>query len=334
LRRSNVRLDEAGQRAADLRWGILGIVAVVVVLLVFGLVHVVKVGVSTFTAELADASSVRVGDDVRVAGITVGDVTSLTLNPDRVEMTFTVDSDVFVGSHTSLEIRMLTVVGGHYVALIPAGTEPLGSATIPLEKVVLPYSLPEVFQDAIKPVREIDGNVLRKNFAVLGESIDKAPKSFDTLVTAVGDMVDILDKQNADVSRTLDIADEYLTSINANKEVLGRLVSSFNTLEGLVETYMAAVGSAGRNLDGVVSAVAPLGQAWDSTIKPMAQPLADALPKLDDLYGGLATLLDSVRGLGAQVRSLITPDGHATIDQSATAIVAPQLCIPVPGRDC
>jgi phospholipid/cholesterol/gamma-HCH transport system substrate-binding protein len=66
----------------------------------------------------------------------------------------------------------------------------------------------------------------------------------------------------------------------------------------------------------------------------MAQPLADALPKLDDLYAGLATLLDSVRGLGAQVRSLITPDGRVTIDQSAVEIVAPQLCIPVPGRDC
>lgn len=331
---SKIRLDEAGQRKADVRWGIFGMVAVIVVLAAFGLVYVVKFGVSTYTAELSDAGSTRVGDEIRVAGVTVGNVKSLSLNPDHVEMEFTVKSDVHVGDQSSMEIRMLTVVGGHYVALMPAGSGELGSRPIPSDRVLLPYSLPEVFQDAIRPVQEIDGNVLRQNFGALEASIDNSPQSFGKLVTAVGNVVDILNKQNADVSRTLAVADEYLTSINVNKEVLVRLVNAFNTLETIVDTYKVSVGESLRNLDGVVSALAPVGRAWDSTIKPMAQPLAESIPKLDELFTRLGTLLDSIRGLGQQLRSLITPQGGVAIDQSAALVEAPQLCIPVPGRIC
>ncbi|WP_405166487.1 MlaD family protein [Nocardia sp. NBC_01499] len=125
-----------------MRWGFAGLLGVVVVAAAFGLVYVADGDAATYTAQLSDAGATRVGDEVRVAGMTVGTVKSLSLLADRVEMTLTVDNDVFVGAQSTIDIRMLTIVGGHYVALHPAGTRPLGSAKIPSDHVTLPYNLP------------------------------------------------------------------------------------------------------------------------------------------------------------------------------------------------
>ena len=71
-------------QAADLRWGIAGLCAAVLLLIAIGAVYVTGTSPErTYAAELAQAGSVRPGDDVRLAGIPVGKVRSLTLLTDR-----------------------------------------------------------------------------------------------------------------------------------------------------------------------------------------------------------------------------------------------------------
>ncbi|MDT5202154.1 MAG: phospholipid/cholesterol/gamma-HCH transport system substrate-binding protein, partial [Mycobacterium sp.] len=62
-----------------------------------------------------DAASIRVGDEVRMAGIAVGKVEKLSLEPHQVKVTALVDDDAFVGDRSQIDVRMLTVVGGYYV---------------------------------------------------------------------------------------------------------------------------------------------------------------------------------------------------------------------------
>lgn len=218
--RSRTPLSDAARVRADLAWGLAGIVCVVVLAAGFGLLYVTDFDVRTPTAYLTDAGSVRVGDPVRLAGVTVGEVKSLTAQDDRVEMRFTVAKDVFLGAQTTLAVRMLTIVGGHYVVVVPAGTEPLGTKPIPADRVVLPYSLPQVFQEAIRPVSQIDGSVLRQNVAALETAITKNPQAIGTTLTAIDNIVDIMNRQNADISRSLKLADEYATALDGSKQVL------------------------------------------------------------------------------------------------------------------
>ena len=323
----------AEARRSDIRWGFAGMIGVVLLAIAFGLVYYVKIGITTYTAELSDAGSIRTGDEIRVAGIKVADVKSVELQPDHVEMTFTVDNDVFVGDQTTLDVRMLTIVGGHYLALAPAGTNPLGATPIPQDRVTLPYSLPRVFQDAVTPVKEIDGEMLRQNFAALQASFDGHPQSFETLLSAVGALTDLLQQQNADVSRTLKVADEYLNAFRGNLDIVARLINSLNLLEDLIENNIWAV-TALEKTAVVVDGLATLGREWKSTLEPMAQPLADSMPTLDELGSRLGQLLESVKSMIGQLQPLITPTGNVAIDQSAVTVPAPALCIPVPGREC
>jgi phospholipid/cholesterol/gamma-HCH transport system substrate-binding protein len=325
---------ESAQRRTDLRWGIIGIVALLVFAATAGVLSTVHFGKRTYTAELTDAGALRVGDEVRLAGITVGAVKSLELEPDHIAMTFTVDRKVFIGAQTTLDVRMLTIVCGHYVAVRPAGTSPLGNTPIPTDHVILPYSLPQAFQDAIVPVREIDGATLRANFGALTTAIDGSPESFRRILDATDSIVDILGRQNSEVSRTLQFTDEYLAALAQNKLVVGKLIDKFRLLETTIEDNKLTVGDSMQNLALVASQLAPLAREWNTTMKPMSQSLRDAIDGLDGLGAKLGALLESVRDLGNRLQALVTPDGTVAIDQSAATITAPALCIPVPGRTC
>ncbi|WP_280364476.1 MlaD family protein [Nocardia wallacei] len=323
-------------RGTELRWGIAGLVAAVLLIIAIGAVYVTGTTPEReYSADLAQAGSIRTGDDVRVAGIPVGKVKSLTLLPDRVRMKFTVDDKVFVGDQTALGIRMLTVVGGYYLAMQPAGTRPLGSAIIPRERVTLPYNLTQVFQDAVQPVRDIDGNVLRETLSSLSTAVDGGPDSFRAALRAVGDLTGIMDRQNADISRTLALADEYLTALRENADVLVRLITALAGMEDVIRNNKTEISEALDDLGTVLHGLSPLGRAWDTKLKERAQPLADeAIPKLQELGARLGTLLDAVRDLEQRLLPLLPGGGGVTVDQSAATIALPAVCVPVPGGGC
>ncbi|MFF2086230.1 MlaD family protein [Nocardia sp. NPDC058176] len=321
--------------ADELRWGIAGLCAAVLLLIAIGAVYVTGTTAQrTYSAEMSQAGSVRVGDDVRLAGIPVGKVTALTLLPDRVRMEFTVTDDAFLGDQTTLDIRMLTFVGGYYVAVLPAGTTPLGDQVIPVERVIVPYNLTQAFQDAVQPVRRIDGTLFRRDLTALSTAIDSSPDAVRSAVRAAGDVVTILDEQNADISRTLAIADEYLTALDANAEVLADLILTLGTLEQIIQTNKVQVAESLRDLAVVLRGVTPLGRAWDDSLAERARPLAEAIPALEELGGRLTTLSGSVRALLERLLPLLPEGGGVHVDQSGVTIPLPAVCVPLPGGGC
>ncbi|MFJ4651410.1 MlaD family protein [Nocardia sp. NPDC088792] len=314
----------------ELKLGIIGAVLVVAGLLAAGALYVLPLGKHTYTAELSEAQSVKTGDDVRIAGISVGKVKSLDLKPDKVVMRFTVNSNVFLGDQTSLDIRMLTIVGGHYVAVFPAGTKPLGGKAIPADHVRLPYSLVETFQDATAPLSKLDGSTLNKNLAALGNSIDGAPDSLRTTLQTVSNYVDALDRQRSQVSNAIAVADEYVTMYDGAKKDLGRLMDNANLLVTVLDDKHTEMAEAIRLLSDVLGRLDGATPTWDD-LKPK---LNDALTQLEQLGQKFTPTLTAAQELQKKLSDLVIPDGGVTVDQSQQTVTVPQVCIPVPGKDC
>lgn len=330
---SNEQTADANERRAQLRWGIAGIVVVVILVAAIGLVDVIGTSPEkTYSADISDAGAVRTGDDVRIAGIPVGKVTSLDLLPDRVRMKFTVKSNVFIGNQSTLAVRMLTIVGGYYVAVQPAGTSPLADTVIPAQRVILPYSLTQTFQDAIEPIHQTDGTLVRQDLAALSGSIGKSPDAIRNAIRAVGDIVSIMDEQNADISKTLALSDEYVTALNKNSDVLVHLMTTFGTLENIVADNRDTLSWALHGLAKLLQEFLPLGRAWDNPLRADAQPLADAVPKLQQLGDRMNTLLNSLHTFEQRVTPFVQPGGGLTIDQSGATIT--DVCVPPPGGAC
>lgn len=76
------------------------------------------------SASFRSADGVTVGTEVRLAGVKVGRVTGVTLDPEtfRANTTFTVQSDIQLPDDSAVSISSEGLLGGNYVELLPGGS--------------------------------------------------------------------------------------------------------------------------------------------------------------------------------------------------------------------
>jgi len=328
------RLDEKGDQRRQLVLGIAGLMAVVIAAVASGVIYLVPIGKSTYTAEVGDAGSIKTGDEVRVAGIPVGDVRSVQLQDDSVKVTFTVDREVFVGSQTTLEVRLLTPVGGHYITVFPAGTTALGATPIPADRVKLPYNLGQAVQDAVRPIQTIDGDTLRKNFNALAGALENQPDSIRNMGDAISSVVGVLNRQNADVRRSLDVADEYLAMLARSRKIIGEMLTKIGVMETTILSRRADVLDTLRVVNELLARVAALEPNWRQQLQPLTDALLQAWPQWRELADRLAGLGDSLNRVWNRVEGYVGKTGEITIDQSGQGVSPASVCIPMPGRAC
>lgn len=77
-----------------------------------------------YFASFRSVQGVSVGTDVRMAGVKVGTVTDLVLNPDtfRAEANFTVSKTVPLPDDTAVVVSSEGLLGGTFVELLPGGS--------------------------------------------------------------------------------------------------------------------------------------------------------------------------------------------------------------------
>ena len=71
-----------------------------------------------YTAKFTEAAGLKPGNEVRVAGVKVGEVDDVTLDGDRVNVTFRVEN-TWIGDQTQATIQIKTILGQKYLSLNP-----------------------------------------------------------------------------------------------------------------------------------------------------------------------------------------------------------------------
>ena len=115
-------------------------------------------GQHTYKAIFSSASELKSGDDVRIAGVSVGDVKSVDLyKGDKAMVTFKVSSDVPMTTASGAEVRYLNLVGDRYLALtqgkpgaapLQAGAAVVLGAVLSPIAAILPFVDPGLAKDA------------------------------------------------------------------------------------------------------------------------------------------------------------------------------------------
>ncbi len=77
-----------------------------------------------YSASFRSIQGVSVGTDVRMAGVKVGTVTELVLNPDtfRADATITVSDSILLPDDTAVVVASEGLLGGNFVELLPGGS--------------------------------------------------------------------------------------------------------------------------------------------------------------------------------------------------------------------
>ncbi len=81
-------------------------------------------GMQEFTASFRSIEGVSVGTDVRLAGVKVGSVTDLDLNPDtfRADARFTVADRIALPDDSAVVVSSEGLLGGNFVEILPGGS--------------------------------------------------------------------------------------------------------------------------------------------------------------------------------------------------------------------
>ena len=88
------------------------------------------------TAYFPNVSGISVGTDVRVAGLSIGEVTEITLNPDdyQAEVRMAIDPGSNLPNDSSAAITSEGLLGGSFISMLPGGSdEPLRADDVILD---------------------------------------------------------------------------------------------------------------------------------------------------------------------------------------------------------
>jgi phospholipid/cholesterol/gamma-HCH transport system substrate-binding protein len=186
-----------------LRLGAAGIavIAVLVVAAVKSGDIAAAIGQRPCVAEFAEAAGLESGDDVRVAGVTVGEVTGLDLRDGHVEVAFRLDRDLVLGDRTGASIRIQTVLGRKYLAVAPAGS---GRVTrIPLGRTASPYDLAQAVTGLGDSLGKLDSGRLAQAFDALSAAFADTPAAVQGSVRGLSKLSAAIAARDAELRQLL-----------------------------------------------------------------------------------------------------------------------------------
>jgi phospholipid/cholesterol/gamma-HCH transport system substrate-binding protein len=245
-------------------WGASALALVAILGLVAAMLYVSPPGDKIVTFYTNDASSITPGITVRIAGITVGKIKDLSIEPEQVRVRATVQGSAFVGDQSNVQVRMLTVVGGYYVNIDSLGDSALGGSVIPQDRVTLPYSLIRALTDVTTVTDRIETPPINQSLNQVQQGLTGSNlESISSIVDAGNKLTETLDHQRGQLSAILNLSNEYLEHLNNYRGQMQMLVQKVAILEQTLMLYGKGFKAAMEGLGDIgVRALQPLGDFY------------------------------------------------------------------------
>ncbi|HVU61621.1 MAG TPA: MCE family protein [Mycobacteriales bacterium] len=308
--------------------GIAGVVVIIILLLLaldVGSLPFITSG-HTVYAEFTDSASLQSGDNVKVAGVQVGKVTSVKLmyvpgEGNIVRVGMKVSGGPHIGADTTANIKIETLLGQVYVALNPTPSGSLADNTIPVDRTTTPTSITEAFIGLGKRAGEIDVKQLAKSFDVLSDTFKNTPgevhaslvglervseaiasrnNQLTSLLGKANDVTTTIASHDDEITKLIDDSSLILQTISQQRAVVHQLLVSTaalaHQLTGLVAENRKLIGPALAKLDGTLRILRANQRALDETLHlaaPFVRDFTDTLGTGRWFESTLTNLTDS-----------------------------------------
>jgi phospholipid/cholesterol/gamma-HCH transport system substrate-binding protein len=310
-------------------WGGAALVLAAVIGLVAAWLYVSPPGQKTVTFYTTDAASVHGGDQVRIAGIPVGKIKDLTLEPDRVRVRARVNGSALVGDRSQVEVRMLTVVGGYYVTIVPLGDTPLGAKAIPQERVRMPYNLMQTLADSTKITDNLAAKPLKESLDQLqhGLSGDNV-QSVSAVIDAGNSLMSTIERQRGQVTEILNFSDEYIQSLNNFGDGLRQLVRKVSIAEQTLDLYSKEFGDTLLEFGHLFDELSPISYFYVNHRDKFLEKVRDWLERARMWAEQNGVIIRGVRLVRNKIERVLNAQN------AAPELLATDMCMPVPGSPC
>lgn len=245
----------------------------------------------SLVATFDDATNLRAGDPVRLAGVEVGQVGSVKVVDGRARVQFQVDDHVQLPDDSEVAVRWLNLIGQRELYLYP------GKSAVALKS-----------NDAMTRTRSVvDLGELLNELGPLTQAID--PNKVNQLIEA---LVTALQGNRTQVNAIVSEFKTVLGTLASRKDTISQLLTDYQTITGVVSKRDLEIQMMVENLASLSQAFADSGQVLD-----------DALVQLPLLADGLRTLLSANEAeLGRTIDSLagVTGTVHERLGDLTTIL--------------
>jgi phospholipid/cholesterol/gamma-HCH transport system substrate-binding protein len=287
-----------------------------------------------YHADFAEIGGLKSGNEVRIAGVSVGKVQGIELAGNKVRVTFKIDKGTDFGTETGADIRVRTLLGAEFLALTPKGSGQLPEgSTIPLERTIAPYDVVQAFSDLSRTTDQIDIPQLSQALDTLSEISTQTPEEFRGAIKGVSDLSrnlaardeqintllvnlkkvsGVLNSRNDELVTLFKDSDTLFEAISARRDSIHRLLVSTQTistqLRGLVKDTRSDLLPALEQLDTVTTMLRKNEASLDEALRiypAFTRVFTNALgtgPWFDTYLGGLTSL----SGIGEQLSDALT----------------------------
>lgn len=279
-----------------LRLGLIGLMVFALVAALVAFISRQAFGTQTYTAELEHTGGLRVGEEVQVAGVGVGEVTEIALveNNKSVRVSFTLDDGIRLGDRTEAEVKVATLLGTHFLMVKPAGKGELRDDTIAAERTSVPYNLQDALDDLVPEVKEFDTSVIEKSMAQMAETLEASGGELGPALAGVRSLSEVVVKRSEDLGALLRAARRVTAQLNSSG---GDLVTLMKQADLILDTLRTRR----ETLHALFQDLTELGQQLQGLVKDTE---ADIGPTLRDLDTVVAVLQKHDKSLKAGIRNL------------------------------
>lgn len=275
-----------------------------------GLLHLLE---NTYSMEgvFSDASGLRVGDDVDLAGVEVGRVTDIEVDrpSGSVRVSWVIDKGIDVGNGAGAEIALSSLLGAKNIRILDpvAGDTmmadlPAAQRIVPLERTKVPFDLFELTRIATEGIEELDTDSLNELLVDLADITEGKAATVEDLTEGIRRVGAAVNERDQQFEALLDQADRLSgTLADKDDEIISLLDSSQRILELIVER---------RNDLAIV-----LGESAEA-VQELNRVINDNKTELDSILDSLEPTLDVVSANQDDIDRALTWLGPGLLQQS------------------
>jgi len=306
-----------GFRSIVVKFAAFALVSIVLAVVLFNtMVNGVNGSTRSYHAQFLDVAGLRVGDDVRVAGVRVGRVQAIGVGHGAAEVTFQVVTEQPVLDTTKLVMRYQNLLGQRYLALVQGaerGARLAAGATVPLSRTSPGFDLTELlngFRPLFEALRPDDVNALASS---LVKVLQGEGGTVESLLAQTAKLTNFLADRDQVVGQVLDNLTPVLTDLaGRGTELSGTVTELRDLMTGLARDRR----SIGASIDGMSQLIGSTSQLLAQTRVPTVRAVKRFRTVMDLFMANKPDFVAAIGSFGSTLAAL----GRATSYQSAVNI--------------
>ncbi|MBO0822581.1 MAG: MCE family protein [Actinobacteria bacterium] len=237
-------------------------------------------GGTGYSAYFSEAAGLTPGNEVRVAGVRVGQVTGVSLAGNRVRVTFTV-KNTWVGDASTVAIAIKTILGAKYLAVDPLGGAPQDpSVAIPQSRTTSPYDVTQAFNQLGEVFGQLNTQQMASSLETISQAFANTPAVVHESLTGLAALSQAIASQDTELAQLLAGTKKITGTIAAQDSEFQTLINDGNLLLAELRLQQQSIASLLTGTEQLATQLSSLVKRNNAEIGPLLTKLGQVTSTL------------------------------------------------------